>query len=251
MAADRALDDLSREYDEHFAGRCGPGCVYEHASRRATVLAPEAMVERVNALPYPPTIYSHGWIYGLWYCGTSFQKAVYHGQYPSTFVRRVEAMLGGARTLHACSGRARIANALNVDLHALPETDLVADVESLPIAAATFEAVVIDPPYSAQDADRYKVPRLVNAGRAMKEFRRVLMPGGWLFRLDEKYPSYRRAEWALRGLIGIVTGFERRARVLSIFQSAVATLDACTICGESRSTHAENPHWGHGFEGAA
>lgn len=30
--ADRALDTLSREYDEHAAGRCGASCVYEHGA---------------------------------------------------------------------------------------------------------------------------------------------------------------------------------------------------------------------------
>lgn len=176
------------------------------------------LVARVNTLPYPPTVYSHNWIYGVWYCGTAWQKSVYYGQYPSTLVRRLRTMFGDARILHLCCGRCRIPGAVNVDLHALPEVDVQADAEALPFSDASFDVVLIDPPYSDLDAERYKVPRLVSASAVLRDSRRVLRPGGWLLWLDERYPSYRRDDWHLRGLIAIVTGFERRTRVLSMFQ---------------------------------
>lgn len=182
-------------------------------------MTPEKLVERVNRLKYPPTVFNNGWIYGVWYCGTSFQKAVYYGQYPSTFVKRVSAMLEGMRILHLCCGRCHIDGAVNVDLHQLPEADIRADVENLPFASGSFDAVLIDPPYSEEDAQRYKVKRLIKTGAVMREARRVLSGNGWLLWLDEKYPSYHRAEWRLKGLIGIVTGFERRSRILSLFQT--------------------------------
>lgn len=184
-------------------------------------LTSEQLVQNVNTLKYPPTFFSHGWIYGVWYCGTSFQKAVYYGQYPVTFTKRVAAMFPGEQMLHLCAGRARIGSAVNVDLHPLPETDLQADVEFLPIRSRSIGVVVIDPPYSEEDATRYKCPRLIRAGGVLEECRRVLVPGGWIAWLDEKYPSYRRKDMRLRGLIGIVTGFERRARLLSLFQTNV------------------------------
>lgn len=53
---------------------------------------------------------------------------------------------------------------------------------------------------------------------AMREFGRVLEPGGYLAMLHTYYPSYRRKEWRLEGLIAIVTGFQRATRVLSIFR---------------------------------
>jgi SAM-dependent methyltransferase len=176
------------------------------------------LVSRVNRLPYPPTVFEQGWIYGVWYCGTSFQKAIYYGQYPGTFVKRVMSMFQGQDILHLCCGRCHISGAINVDFHPLPEADIVANVESLPFKDNSFDMALIDPPYSDLDAERYKVPRLVSSKKVMRECLRVLRPGGWLLWLDEKYPSYSRHEWALKGLIGIVTGFERRARLLSFFQ---------------------------------
>lgn len=178
------------------------------------------LVARVNTLSYPPTVFSHGWVYGMWYCGTPFRKAVYYGQFPSTFVKRVTAMFPPAqhRFLHLCCGRCHIDGAFNVDVKPLPEADVVADAEHLPFGDKTFVVCLIDPPYSQEDASRYGVNRLVSTKKVMAEVRRVLQPDGWFLWLDEKYPSYRKIEWALRGTIGVVTGFERRIRLLSMFQ---------------------------------
>jgi hypothetical protein len=184
------------------------------------MITPEEIVSRLNTLKYPPTVWSHDWIYGLWYCGTSFQKSIYYGQFPSTFVKRVTTAFPPDEFdfLHACAGRCHIDGAVNLDIHALPEVDIVGDVEEMEFADSSFDVCLIDPPYSEQDADRYKVKRLIKTKKTMEEIKRVLRPGGWLLWLDEKYPSYRRKDWELKGLIGIVTGFERRTRVLSMFR---------------------------------
>ena len=187
-----------------------------------TVRRAEELVERVNRLKYPPTIYSHGWIYGMWYCG-AMQRSVYYGQYPATFLRRVLTMTEGLRILHLCCGRARIDGAVNVDLHPLPEADVRANAEALPFRDHAFDVAIIDPPYSELDAERYKVPRLIRAKAVMAEIGRVLVPGGLLFWLDEKYPSFRREAWSMTGLIGIAAGSNRRARMLAIFETLPAS----------------------------
>ena len=183
-------------------------------------ISPEIFVERINTLKYPPTVWAQGWIYGLWYCGTSFQKAIYYGQFPSTFVKRITTGFPPSNLdfMHLCCGRCHIDGATNVDITMLPEVDIVADGERLPFADSSYDVFLVDPPYSEEDASKYKVKRLIRAGRVMSEARRILRPGGWLLWLDEKYPSYRRDEWKLTGLIGIVTGFERRTRILSMWQ---------------------------------
>ena len=52
----------------------------------------------------------------------------------------------------------------------------------------------------------------------VKEAHRVLRPGGYLGILHTYYPSYRRKMWKLRGLIAVVTGFQRATRMFSIFE---------------------------------
>jgi SAM-dependent methyltransferase len=187
----------------------------------------EVLAARVNALnkKWPKTVVDKGWLYGVWYCGTGFQKQTYYGQYPLTFVRRIAAMFPTSdyRMLHLCSGSCYIEGATNVDIHKpTPENhvrcDVVADVEDLPFKAGSFDVTLIDPPYSEEDASRYGVKRLIRPKKTVAEVRRVLAPGGWLLWLDEKYPSFRRQEWDLRGLVGIVTGEGRRTRILSMFQ---------------------------------
>ena len=64
-------------------------------------------VESVNlAFPkYPMTVDDKGWIYGVWYCGTSWQKVKLHGEYPPTFLARALALFPDAKDiLHAPSG---------------------------------------------------------------------------------------------------------------------------------------------------
>ena len=184
-------------------------------------IEPEDIVNRFNKLKYPPTVWSHDWIYGLWYCSTAWKKAIYHGQFPATFVKRITTAFPPSQLdfLHLCCGRCHIEDAVNVDTMNLPEIDMQADGEALPFATNSFDVCLVDPPYSIQDADRYKNKRLINAKRSMQSIRQCLRPNGWLLWLDEKYPSYRRKDWKLRGLVGIVTGFERRVRVLSMWQN--------------------------------
>lgn len=196
------------------------GTLEENGGEMTDFLSPEAITKRVYD-KYRYTHWENGWLYGVWYCGTSFQKAIYYGQFPSTFVKRVTTAFPPAsvRFLHLCCGRCHIDGAVNVDMMPLPEVDIVGNAEGpLPLGDKTFDVVLIDPPYSEEDSKKYGVPRLVKAGKVMKEAGRLLDDGGWLLWLDEKYPSYRRKEWALTGLIGIVTGFERRSRILSMFR---------------------------------
>lgn len=178
-----------------------------------------AHLPRIAEVTRPPyTATSGKWVWGVWYCGTSFKKATIYGAYPKGFVNRVRMLFPTQQILHLCCGMAHMENAVNVDVRSDVKPNVVADAEALPFAAESFEITLIDPPYTENDAMRYGVSRLLNGRKVMHELERVLRPGGWLLWLDEKYPSYRRGTWQLRGLIAVITGFERRTRVLSMFQ---------------------------------
>jgi hypothetical protein len=235
------------------------------ASASKETMDPEKIVARVNQLKYPPTIYSHGWIYGVWsaakegdddqdvvseiakstdenikadwvsgvwYCGTGFQKAIYYGQFPMTFVKRVTAMFptNEFKFLHLCCGKCHIDGATNVDVREasnfdgtdmLQYADVIADVENLPtdiFPENSYDVCLIDPPYSQEDSSRYGVARLVSPKKVFAQLARIIAPGGWVLWLDEKFPNFPKEFFELMGLINVVSGANRRVRIVAMYR---------------------------------
>jgi SAM-dependent methyltransferase len=85
----------------------------------------------------------------------------------------------------------------------------------LPFADNSFDLILSDPPYSAEDSAKYGCPPFPLGG-FVKEAHRILRPGGHLGMLHVYYPAYSRKQWKLEALIMVITGFLRRARVFSI-----------------------------------
>ena len=160
------------------------------------------------------------WIYGVWYCSTAFQKAIYHGQFPATFVKRIITAFPTNEFdfLHLCCGRCHIEGATNIDIMNLPEVDIIANAEALSLKDESYDICLIDPPYTLEDSKKYGVPRLISCRKTMAELYRILKPGGWLLWLDVKYPTFKKTQWDLQGLVSIVTGINRRVRILTMFR---------------------------------
>ncbi|KKN64507.1 hypothetical protein LCGC14_0491200 [marine sediment metagenome] len=167
----------------------------------------------------PFTVAESGWLHGIWYCSTAWQKAKLHGQFPGNLWKRFRSLfpdVDDSKLLHLCSGTVQTPE-VRMDISREFTPSVQANVEMLPFSEGQFDLVFIDPPYSKEDAAKYGVSML-NRKRTMAEARRVLAVGGNLAWLDVRYPSYRRKDWAIWGLIGVVTGFMRVVRVLSIFE---------------------------------
>jgi SAM-dependent methyltransferase len=173
---------------------------------------------------YPVTVEDKGWVYGVWYCGTSWTRVVLHGQYPPGFLKRALALFPSAEgVLHAPCGTLRSADLpdghITVDMikDEVRAPDFVTSCDALPFEPGSFDLILSDPPYTKADSKIYGCPPFP-MGKFMKEAHRVLRPGGHLGMLHTSYPSFRRKEWKLVGLIAVVTGFVRATRMFSIFE---------------------------------
>lgn len=167
---------------------------------------------------YPITVEDKGWVYGVWYCGTAWDRVRLHGQYPPTFLKRALALFPTAKdVLHCPSGT--VTHGVTVDLirDEVRQPQYQADACDLPFADASFDLWLSDPPYTAKDSEKYGCKPFPLA-KMVKEAHRVIRPGGYLGVLHTYYPSYRRKMWKLRGLIAVVTGFQRATRMFSIFE---------------------------------
>lgn len=168
---------------------------------------------------YPITVCDKGWVYGVWYCGTAWDKVRLHGQYPPTFLKRALSLFPDARDILHCPSGTVIGPGVTVDLmrDEVRCPQIQADASNLPFEENTFDLWLSDPPYTPKDSEKYGCAPFP-LGKMVKEAHRVLRPNGYLGLLHTYYPSYRRKEWKLEGLICVVTGFLRATRIFSILR---------------------------------
>ena len=104
-----------------------------------------------------------------------------------------------------------------VDLNPTVEPDVIADAHELPFKDGSFDLVVLDPPYSDEEAQElYETPRL-RAKTYTAEAVRVLREGGWLAVYTDREPARPpRCNPALR-IIVVLRPYHRR-RVYGVFQ---------------------------------
>lgn len=179
-------------------------------------------VDAINkAFPrYPVTVSDKNWIYGVWYCGTSFKKVTLHGQYPPTFLNRALALFPTAKDiLHAPSGQLKDVPGITLDIHSddIRQPDYVGDCAELPFDDESFDLILSDPPYTKKDSQIYGC-KPFPMGKFVREAHRTLRPGGYLGMLHTCYPAYRRSEFKLVALIAVVTGFWRVTRIFSVLE---------------------------------
>jgi SAM-dependent methyltransferase len=143
-------------------------------------------------------------------------KSRYKGGFPLYFEQNLVQLLGYPdRILHPFGGMAEIGT--RVDLNPTVEPDVVADAHALPFKDESFDLVILDPPYSDEEAmDLYETPPLKKATYT-KEAVRVLREGGWLAVYTDREPARPpRTNHALRILV--VLRPNHSPRVCGIFQ---------------------------------
>ena len=143
-------------------------------------------------------------------------KSRYKGSFPLYFEGNLIKLLGyPERILHPFGGMAELGT--RVDLNGDLSPDVVADAHDLPFDDGSFDCVILDPPYSDEEAaELYGTPPL-SPRVYISEAVRVLCEGGWLCVYGDREP--RRppmTNHAIRIIVVLRPG--HRSRTCMVFQ---------------------------------
>ena len=156
------------------------------------------------------------WIMGQDYC----VKSGYHGGYPAGYLRRVAALFPDKRTvLHLFSGKVDLAAMPGdtVDIDPALNSTFVDDAQTLAgVPLERYDLCLCDPPYSVEDAEHYRTT-MVKRNAVMSALRR-LPEDAHVVWLDQVLPMYRKDEWAIEAVIGMVKSTNHRFRMITVFR---------------------------------
>lgn len=187
-------------------------------------------LDRVNAYnqTFPKWKASHlrevdGWVEGMWVLGNNYKGSGYHGSYPPGYLKRIIALFPDAKhesTLQLFSGSLGPDTfGLRFDRREDVNPDFVGEADQLGsyFLDRRFDLIIADPPYTEEDANKYGTC-LISRKKVFQQCRKILNKGGNLVWMDQILPMYRKDEWDLWGLIGLVRSTNHRFRVVSIFE---------------------------------
>lgn len=181
-------------------------------------------------------------------------KVAYYGAYPSGFLGRARALLGVGHddaVLHVCAGKVRDypfdgfgPNDRTLDLDPDTKPDYLMDARSIAPGkpshldlnlddisshAELWPAVLIDRPYSEEDAKHYTPlvhDKLPNLNDLLKRCLSIVKPGGQVGVLDYFVPRPPKKDVKFTALVGVLVGFGNRMRAYSVFERQAPKTEA-------------------------
>jgi hypothetical protein len=155
-------------------------------------------------------------------------KNSYYGAYLGGFPERARMLLNATRdepVLHVCGGMAKLypyaggfgPNDKTLDIDPLTQPDYLQDARAAyPLG---FKAILADPPYSVEDAAKYRAgaeaypsPNII-VNRAFE----VLPVGGRVGVIHYTLPHCRKDAKVI-AVIGIISGYNNRIRAYTVFE---------------------------------
>ena len=163
-----------------------------------------------------------GWIAGTWVMGGDYTvESGYYGGYPAGYLRRIKALFPEKNdVLHVFSGKVDLGTLPGdtVDLDAKRKPTFHDDAQTLEkVPVQDYDLILADPPYSVEDAENYK-PSMVKRNKVMRALGKKAKKGTHVVWLDQVLPMYRKDEWSIQAVIGMVKSTNHRFRVITIFE---------------------------------
>ena len=143
----------------------------------------------------------------------------YYGEYPPSYLKRVYALFPDKnRILHLFSGTVK-GRGVTFDINPDLNPDVVGDVREIRkyFSDGQFDLIIADPPYERKDFERYGY-KPFSKQRVVRDLWYITEKGGFLVWLDVIVPIYSKEQWSLRGNILLLTGTNRRVRVVTIWE---------------------------------
>lgn len=153
-----------------------------------------------------------------------------YGGYPGGFPERARALLGvniQDPVLHVCGGLARLypyaggfgPNDKTLDLDETTQPDYLQDA-LLPYPDGPWDAILIDPPYSEQDAEKYPPGAVAypSPNKLIVNALDSLKPGGRVGMIHYILPAAPTGRAKFVAAVGVLVGFNNRIRIYSVFE---------------------------------
>lgn len=178
----------------------------------------------VSETGYPRSIFvcDNKWIVGTWIMGQNYTvKSSYFGGYPSGYLRRVKALFPDKKSvLHLFSGKVdtAIMPGKTVDINSTNNPDYIDDAQTLEkVPIEEFDLILADPPYSVEDAEHYHTT-MVKRNVVMRSLGNRSKTGTHVAWLDQVLPMYKKSQWKIVAVIGLVKSTNHRFRIVTIFE---------------------------------
>lgn len=176
----------------------------------------------ITGFPESLFIGGDGRCVGTWIMGNDYRvKSEYYGGYPAGYMRRVKALFPDKqRVLHLFSGHVdkSVIPGDSVDVRPELAPDYVDDAQTLEkVPLEKYDLVMADPPYSIEDCDRYQTT-MIRRNRVMAALGARLTPGCHVVWLDQVLPMFRKDQFSIEAVIGMVKSTNHRFRVVVVFK---------------------------------
>lgn len=163
-----------------------------------------------------------GRVVGTWIMGNDYRvSSTYYGGFPAGYLKRIKALFPDKKNaLHLFSGKVDTVTfpGKTVDINAANEPDYVDDAQTLAgVPVAEFDLILCDPPYSVEDCDHYQTT-MVKRNVVMRTLGERMSPGAHVVWLDQVLPMYRKDQFAMEAVIGMVKSTNHRFRVITVFK---------------------------------